>query len=85
MSESRLIGRRSYLNSIQQEVDHCLRGRPRVLLIEGLAGIGKTCFLEEVEVAAEHQGLDVHSGYSDEILTQPYAPFAGLLSRLEAA
>ncbi len=52
--------------------------------MEGLVGIGKTRFLEEVRSTAEHQGMDVYTGYGDEILTQPYAPFAGLLPRLEA-
>ncbi|WP_089940462.1 ATP-binding protein [Candidatus Entotheonella palauensis] len=56
-----------------------------MLLIEGLAGIGKTRFLEEVQNLAREQGMDVYTGYSDEFLNQPYAPFAGLLARFEAA
>ncbi len=40
MSESQLIGRQSQLNTVQQQIYHCLSGQPRVLLMEGLAGIG---------------------------------------------
>ncbi|WP_179137089.1 AAA family ATPase [Candidatus Entotheonella palauensis] len=82
MSESRLIGRHANLDEIQQQIYHCLSGQPRVLLVEGLAGIGKTRFLEEVRTMAGQQGMGVYSGSCDESLTEPYEPFAGLLQRL---
>lgn len=85
MSESRLIGRTAYLDDIQQQVYHCLSGQPQVLLIEGLAGIGKTRFLEAAAAMAGRQGMDVYTGHCDELLTQPYAPFADLMTRLEAS
>ncbi|WP_179137789.1 ATP-binding protein, partial [Candidatus Entotheonella palauensis] len=83
MSDSRFIGRHSDLDGIQQQLYHCLSGQPRVLLVEGLAGIGKTRFLEEIRVMAQEQGLDVYTGSCDETLTEPYAPFAGLLPLLD--
>ena len=83
MSETRFIGRHSDLDAIQQQIYHCLSGQPRVLLVEGLAGIGKTRFLEEVQVIAKGQGMDVYTGYCDETLAEPYEPFAGLLPRLD--
>lgn len=84
MGESRFIGRYSDLESIQQHIYHCLTGQPRILLIEGLAGIGKTRFLEEVQKMAEGQGMEVTSGSSDEIMAEPYSAFSGLFPRLEA-
>ncbi len=83
MSESPFIGRHPHLDDIQQHIHHCLSGQPRVLLIEGLAGIGKTRFLEEIQAMAGQQGMDVYTGYCDETLTEPYQPFTGLLPRLE--
>ncbi|WP_179130878.1 ATP-binding protein [Candidatus Entotheonella palauensis] len=83
MSESRFIGRRADLDDIQQQLYHCLSGQPRILLVEGLAGMGKTRFLEEVRTMAQQQGMDVYSGACDETLIAPYEPFAGLLPRLD--
>ncbi len=83
MRESRLIGRNPHLEYVQQQLYHCLSGQPRVLLIEGLAGIGKTRLLEEAQAMAEQQGMRTYRGSCDETLTEPYEPFAGLLPRLE--
>lgn len=84
MGETRFIGRRSDLESIQQQLYHCLSGQPRVVLTRGLAGVGKTRFLDEVQTIAEGQGMEVSTGSSDEIASEPYRAFAGLLPRLEA-
>ncbi|ETW99112.1 AAA family ATPase [Candidatus Entotheonella palauensis] len=82
MSETRFIGRHSDRDAIQQQIYHCLSGQPRIVLIEGLAGIGKTRFLEEVRAMAEGQGMAVYTGSCDETLTEPYEPFTALLPRL---
>ncbi len=84
MGESRFIGRRSDLESIQQHIYHCLTDQPRIVLVEGMAGIGKTRFLEEVHTIASRQGMAVTSGASDEIRSVPYRAFAELLPRMEA-
>jgi len=83
MSESRFVGRTAQINQIEQHIVHCLSGQPRVLFVQGLAGIGKTRFLEEVKGIALHQGMEVYAGRCDETLTQPYAPFIALLPRFE--
>ncbi len=83
MSESPFIGRHSDLDFIRQQIHHCLSGQPRVLLIEGLAGIGKTRLLEEAGIMAGQQNMNIYTGSCDETLTEPYQPFAGLLPRLE--
>lgn len=85
MSESRLIGRRSQLNDLQQHIYHALSGQPRVLLIEGLAGMGKTRLLQEMQSLASQQSMAAYYSTCDETATEPYAPFVGLLPRLEEA
>ncbi len=83
MSETHFIGRHSDLEAIGQQLFHCLSGQPRVVLIQGLAGVGKTRFLEEVQTMATEQGMEVSPGASDEMIANPYSAFSGLLPQLE--
>ncbi|ETW93010.1 MAG: hypothetical protein ETSY1_41135 [Candidatus Entotheonella factor] len=84
MGESQFIGRQSDLEVIEQHIVHCLTGQPRIVLLEGLAGVGKTRFLEEVQIIAAEQGMEIAFGSSDEIASDPYRAFIELLPRLEA-
>ncbi len=84
MRTSQFVGRTSQVEQIEQHPYHVISGQPRVLLLQGIAGIGKTRFLEEVQTLAQRQGFQVVTGHGDDTLTQPYAPFADLLPRFEA-
>ena len=84
MRATQFVGRQAQLDYIQQHLYHVLTGQPRVVLVEGLAGIGKSRFLEQVRTMADQLGFQVSAGRGDEMFTQPYAPFADLLFRLEA-
>lgn len=78
------VGRNEQLEQFNQHVQDILQGEPRVWLIQGEAGIGKTRFLKEIESIAETDGLQVFKGRCFEDLTLPYLPFTeGLLPRLE--
>ena len=44
--QSVFVGRRAELGALQEELEHVLAGRPRVVLVEGAAGIGKTVLIE---------------------------------------
>ena len=80
------VGRRealSWLESILQEV---VAGQPRLVLLPGEAGIGKTRLLQELREDALRRGLQVGYGRGYEDLTLPYLPcievLHGLLGQL---
>ncbi|WP_089941203.1 ATP-binding protein [Candidatus Entotheonella palauensis] len=83
MSAAQFIGRQAQIEEIEQHLLHVSSGQPRVVLFEGIAGIGKTRFLNRIRWMAAEQGFQISSGCCDETLTQPYAPFADLLPRFE--
>ena len=82
----------SFVGRIQQ-LDHlagCLQdamaGQPRLVLIEGEAGVGKTRLIKELETHARHQGVQVCYGRCYEDLAFPYLLFVeSLFSLLEQA
>ncbi len=84
MSAAQFVGRRSLLSDIKQHFYHVMSGQPRVLLLQGLAGVGKSRLLQEIQAMAVQQGFQVSTGSCQETLTEPYAPFASLLPRFES-
>ncbi len=84
MRATQFVGRRDQLDDIQHHLFHIMTGQPRVVLVRGGVGIGKTRFLARVRTMAIEMGLQVFSGQCGETLTQPYAPFADLLRHLKA-
>jgi class 3 adenylate cyclase/tetratricopeptide (TPR) repeat protein len=69
-------------------LERCLEdgvaGRPRVVLVQGEAGIGKTRLLQEAISIARRLGMEVWFGRCYEDLALPYLPFVEyLLPRLE--
>lgn len=84
MRAAQFVGRQVQLEQLEQHLIHVMSGQPRVMLLEGLAGIGKTRFLDQFQAMAVEQGFQVSAGRCDETLTQPYGPFADLLPRFEA-
>lgn len=84
MRAAQFVGRQAQLEELEQHLIHVISGQPRVILLEGIAGIGKTRFLDQIRCMAAEQGFQVSFGRCDETLTQPYAPFADLLPRFEA-
>lgn len=83
MRAAHFVGRHTQLEQFEQHLIHVMSGQPRVVLLEGFAGIGKTRFLDQVGKLAVEQGFQVSAGHCDETLMQPYMPFAELLPRLE--
>lgn len=57
-----LVGRFAELGALVEQAKDASRGSPRVALIEGDAGIGKTRLLEELATQAERLGVRVFSG-----------------------
>ncbi len=83
MRASQFVGRQDQLEHIRQHLDHIATGMPRVLLVQGIAGVGKTRFLEQIRTMSLQRGLQVFAGHCDEMGIQPYAPFVDLMPRLE--
>ncbi|WP_179131506.1 ATP-binding protein [Candidatus Entotheonella palauensis] len=84
MRAAHFVGRQTQLEHFERHLIHVISGQPRVVLLEGFAGIGKTRFLDQAGRLATEQGFQVSAGRCDETLMQPYMPFADLLPRLEA-
>src|SRR5262249_20289279 len=69
------VGRREELVWIERCLEETVTGHPRVVLIPGDAGIGKTRLLHEVRSLALRRGLQVCYGRCYEDLALPYLPF----------
>ncbi len=48
MRAVQFVGRRDQLEALEQHLIHVMSGQPRVMLLEGVAGIGKTRFLDQL-------------------------------------
>jgi eukaryotic-like serine/threonine-protein kinase len=84
---SPFVGRDNELQAIDLAIESTRRGRMRIVLVSGEAGIGKTRFLEEIKRRSEDAGFRVIIGHSpDEAGSPPYWPWTQLLrGYLEAA
>lgn len=78
------VGRTRELESLERWFQDAAAGRPRVVLIQGEAGIGKTRLLQEAMSIARLLRMEVCFGRCYEDLSLPYLPFVEhLLPRLE--
>ncbi len=68
------VCRRDELAWWNSRVEEILRGQPRVILLPGEPGIGKTRFLRQVETTSE-DSLHFHYSRCREEMSQPYLPF----------
>ena len=71
-----LIGRTAPLAVLERCLDEALDGRPRVVLVEGEAGIGKTRLVTELLQRARRRGALALVGRCSEGLSVPYFPLA---------
>ena len=69
------VGRSQELSQLEHWLEEARAGHPRVVLIEGDAGIGKTRLLHEARSIAMRLGMQVCFGRGYEDLTLPYLPF----------
>jgi tetratricopeptide (TPR) repeat protein len=78
-----MIGRESDLVALREELEQVISGQPRVVVIGGEAGIGKTRLLDEFRSEAARSAVVV-TGRSVDLGTggAPYAPFTGVLRQL---
>jgi len=77
-STSPFIGRQSELALLKSALDSAEKGSPRIVLIGGEAGLGKTRLLREMRPIFEAHGAVLY-GRCYEDATIPYLPFAEIL------
>lgn len=57
------VGRHHQLDWFTHRLQEAFAGHPRVVLLPGVAGIGKTRLLKEIQSLARHRGLQVCYGH----------------------
>jgi class 3 adenylate cyclase/tetratricopeptide (TPR) repeat protein len=78
------VGRTQELALLERWLKDAVAGHPRVVLVQGDAGIGKTRLLQEVMSIARRLRMEICLGRSYEDFTLPYLPFVeGLLPQVE--
>src|SRR5262245_12152972 len=76
------VGRKQELALLERSLQEMAAGRPRIMLIAGDAGIGKTRLLQEVRSMAVRHGAQICYGRCYEDLALPYLPFVEALHPL---
>src|SRR5262245_31787642 len=71
---ARMVGRRRPLRWLQGCLDDAAAGKPRIAVLVGEAGIGKTRLAEELASHASHAGFRVCPARCDERRPEPYGP-----------
>jgi len=77
-----LIGRGHELGALLDALEQSATDRPRVVLVAGPAGIGKTTVLEETARRLERRARRVLTGACELHPTRPYQPFARIVGGL---
>jgi class 3 adenylate cyclase len=78
------VGREQELSWLRSGLDEAAAGRPRFVIVEGDAGVGKSRLVRHLQQEAAARGVDVSTGRCREHLELPYLPLtSSLLGRLE--
>ncbi len=85
MNVPNFVGRESDINLIEEQFLHVMTAQPRVLLIEGIADMGKSRLVEEIASRAKRHDMRIAVGRCYEDMAQPYDPFRSLLVHFEEA
>jgi DNA-binding CsgD family transcriptional regulator len=79
----RICGREAEIQALGEALDRVAAGEPAIVLVEGEAGIGKTCLLAEVLADARGRGMQVAAGRAEEL--ESSRPFGVLAATLGCA
>jgi tetratricopeptide (TPR) repeat protein len=80
-----LIGRRMEMSALEEFLREALDGRPRLVLLSGEAGSGKTRLIEELRSFTALNEVLIGRGSCDEQVSFPYRPLVAALSSLLAS
>jgi hypothetical protein len=83
-SQRALVGRKSELIELETALQATLRGEPRLVLIEGPSGIGKTALVRQYLRQLEHRRTFVLAGACRERESMSYKAVDGLIDDLVA-
>jgi DNA-binding SARP family transcriptional activator len=78
----RFVGRRSELSSLMQAVESDTSVAPRLILVAGEAGIGKTTLIEKFRARAEQTGVQTVVGHCTPDSSASYQPVIEILRTL---
>jgi DNA-binding SARP family transcriptional activator len=78
----RMVGRHGELRGLIAGARETSEGRPRLLLIAGPAGIGKTMLVNEFSQRMERETRRIHKGECMAHPSEPYEPIAQVLRQL---
>lgn len=85
-SQDLFVAPTPYFEQLTQDLHKTITGQPRVVFIQGEAGIGKTRLLRELQSVARQLDVEACYGRCSETLALPYFPFVeSLLLSLEQA
>lgn len=79
-TDSPFVGRSTELSDLVLALSQGERGHGRLVLVEGEAGIGKTCLLREALLQAEAMGFRCWSGAAEEL--ERHRPFGAIAEAL---
>jgi class 3 adenylate cyclase/tetratricopeptide (TPR) repeat protein len=82
--ETPFVGREVELDALSSILRHVLRGKPRVAVVAGEAGVGKTRLIREFALIARHLDVYVVQGRAIEDSSVPYLPLMSVLRRSHA-
>jgi class 3 adenylate cyclase/tetratricopeptide (TPR) repeat protein len=80
--EAVLVGRRAELARLEAALEQAAAGRPRIVLLRGEAGIGKSRLLRALGARARARGMLTGVGHAQEAVPVPYLAFAQALQGL---
>jgi len=76
----RICGRDAEIQALGEALGRVAAGGPAIVLVEGEAGIGKTCLLARVLQDARGRGMQVAAGRAEELeRTRPFGVLAAAL------
>ena len=78
------VGRAAELTALEEALEDAGNGVPRVVVISGMAGLGKSRLLDEFTPHAISRGVQVVTGTCQEDGAVPYLPLASALAALGA-
>jgi DNA-binding SARP family transcriptional activator len=77
------LARAHELATVVGALDDARRGRPRVVVVNGEAGIGKTMLVDAVLARAEELGIRHAAGHCQDDWAAPFAPWRHVLEALD--
>ncbi|MFN7149540.1 MAG: ATP-binding protein, partial [Microthrixaceae bacterium] len=77
-----IVGRHDELATLVDAATEAVRSGPRVVLVSGEAGIGKTSLLAPLAVSCVERGWSAYYERCTEVVREPFQPFGALLGHV---